>query len=269
MHWLQGLGVSLALGALLWAGDASVPLDTSRQIYTVAVDARTGKLVRVPARRSTRAVSPKVVSPRPVTVATRSETPVKERVIEEREVSSASPEQEKPAVYNVAPARSFDQLVEQVAGRYQIEPSFVRAVIKAESNYNPRAISPKGALGLMQLMPQTARRFGVANAFSPVQNLEGGVRYLRYLLDLYGKEPQQSALSLAAYNAGEGAVGRFGGVPPYWETQQYLRRVNRLWQRFKTAEPMTPAPAPKKLEGPRIVETVDGAGVTHFTTESQ
>ncbi|HYM11258.1 MAG TPA: lytic transglycosylase domain-containing protein [Bryobacterales bacterium] len=246
-----------------------MPRDTSRQIYTVAVDARTGKLVRVPARRSTRAVSPKVVSPQPVTVATRTEAPVKERVIEEREVSPALPAQTKAATYNVVPARSFDRLVEQVAGRYQIEPSFIRAVIQAESNYNPRAVSPKGALGLMQLRPQTARRFGVANVFSPAQNLDGGVRYLRYLLDLYRKEPQQSALSLAAYNAGEGAVGRFGGVPPYWETQQYLRRVNRLWQRFRTAEPLTPAPAPKKLEGPRIIETVDDAGVTHFTTESQ
>lgn len=269
MHLLRELVVSLALGALLWAGDSSVPQDATRQVSTVVVDARTGKLVRVPVRRSTRTVSPKVVSPQPVVAANRSETPVKERVIAEREIVPVSPEQAKPAVYNVVPARSFDQLVEQVAGRYQIEPSFVRAVIQAESNYNPRAVSPKGALGLMQLMPQTARRFGVANVFSPAQNLEGGVRYLRYLLDLYSSEPRQSALSLAAYNAGEGAVGRFGGVPPYWETQQYLRRVNRLWQRFKTVEPLTPAPAPKKLEGPRIVETVDAAGVTHFTTESE
>jgi soluble lytic murein transglycosylase-like protein len=248
----RGIGVGLLLAAAACAAESH---DAGRQVYTVGVDARTGKLVRVPATRYSRPVLPKTVSARSVPA----------RVIEAREVRAES-DQQPPPVSNIANARSFDELVEQVAGRYAISPHFVHAVIQAESNYNPRAVSPKGALGLMQLMPQTARRFGVANAFNPAENLEGGVRYLRYLLDLYSNY----RLSLAAYNAGEGAVDRFGGVPPYSETRRYLRRVDELYERYRRyAAPVTPAPAPKKLEGPRIWEVRDASGVTRYTTESQ
>jgi len=99
----------------------------------------------------------------------------------------------------------------------------VHSVIQAESNYNPLAVSPKGAQGLMQLMPSTARRFGVANSFNFAENIEGGVRYLRYLLTLFGDQK----LAVAAYNAGEEAVIRHGGVPPYAETRNYVRAVSK------------------------------------------
>ncbi len=261
MRMPGGIGVFLALSCGLWAADTTEPPSRS---LTVGVDARTGKLVRVPVLRSSRPVRAKFVSSKPVVPPAQTERLVKPRVIEAPEVRS-----EPQAPHNVITAYSFNQLVEQVSLKYGINPSFVHAVIKAESNYNPRAISPKGALGLMQLMPQTARRFGVASVFNPAENLEGGVRYLRYLLDLYEKEPasMQTALSLAAYNAGEGAVDRFGGVPPYAETRQYVRRVKQLYNRFYV--PVTPEPPPKKLEGPRIIQTVDASGVTRYVTETQ
>ncbi len=95
-------------------------------------------------------------------------------------------------------------------------------MIRAESNYNPDAVSPKGALGLMQLIPSTARRFGVSNPFDVRENIEGGVRYLRFLLDYYqGDYPK----AIAAYNAGEAAVDKYHGIPPYAETQNYVHRV--------------------------------------------
>jgi soluble lytic murein transglycosylase-like protein len=118
---------------------------------------------------------------------------------------------------------SFNQTVERIAYEHALPVQLMHSIIKVESNYDPYAVSPKGALGLMQLIPATAKRFGVKDVFDPVENLRGGARYLRYLLDLYGDYP----LALAAYNAGEGAVARYGGVPPYAETQEYLVKVKR------------------------------------------
>jgi soluble lytic murein transglycosylase-like protein len=114
--------------------------------------------------------------------------------------------------------------VEQVAAEHELPAELIRSVIQAESNYNPFAISPKGALGMMQLIPETARRFGVSNAFNPLENIRGGAKYLKYLLDLYHGDYR---LALAAYNAGEGAVARHGGVPPYAETQKYVETVQK------------------------------------------
>ena len=111
----------------------------------------------------------------------------------------------------------FLALVYLMAARYQLPPRLLDAVIRTESGYRPEAVSPKGAVGLMQLMPATARRYDVTNRFDPVQNVEAGTRYLRDLLlefDLVS--------ALAAYNAGEGAVRRYGGVPPYPETQRFV-----------------------------------------------
>lgn len=113
-------------------------------------------------------------------------------------------------------------LVEEVARAHGLDPHLVDLVIRLESGYNPRAVSPKGAAGVMQLMPQTAALYGVANIFDVEENLRGGVRYLRDLLERFGFD---LAKALAAYNAGPGAVERHGGIPPYRETQQYVSSI--------------------------------------------
>jgi soluble lytic murein transglycosylase-like protein len=118
--------------------------------------------------------------------------------------------------------KAFDAIIRDAARRHHVDVALVKAVIRAESDFVPRAISPKGALGLMQLMPATARRHNVWRVFEPQQNVEGGVTHLRYLLDRYGGNLR---LALAAYNAGEKAVDAHGGVPPYPETLDYLARV--------------------------------------------
>lgn len=118
-------------------------------------------------------------------------------------------------------AGDYGQTILDLAARHRLDPLLIRAVMLAESAGNRRALSPKGAIGLMQLMPATARRFGV-DPRDPHQNIAGGARYLRWLLDYFGGDVR---LALAGYNAGEKAVDRHGGVPPYRETQNYVRRV--------------------------------------------
>lgn len=123
----------------------------------------------------------------------------------------------------------IDELVRQAAAKYGVDPLLVHAVIEVESNYNPFAVSPKGAGGLMQLMEATAQRLGVANRFAPWENIDAGVRYLKYLQDLFPDE----RLALAAYNAGEGAVIKHNNIPPYEETRDYVERVRRRYEELK------------------------------------
>jgi len=130
-------------------------------------------------------------------------------------IVTAKPVAARRAAEDAVAPRGIDEAVDAIAATQSLPPQLVHSVIKVESNYNPLAVSPKGAQGLMQLMPATARRFGVANAFDPVDNIQGGARYLKYLLDLYKGDYN---LALAAYNAGEGAVEKYGTVPPYPET---------------------------------------------------
>jgi soluble lytic murein transglycosylase-like protein len=120
----------------------------------------------------------------------------------------------------------IDTAIEQAAARHNVDPNLVRAVVKVESNFNPNAVSRKGAMGLMQLMPSTARQLKVNNPFDPGQNVDAGVRHLKQLLENYGGDIK---LTLAAYNAGAGAVARSSGVPHYAETQNYVRRITNLY----------------------------------------
>jgi hypothetical protein len=121
-----------------------------------------------------------------------------------------------------------DQLVREAAERHRVDPALVRAVIETESNWNPGAFSRKGAIGLMQLIPTTAQRFGASDAFNPKQNVDAGVRYLKALLERYNGNLD---LALAAYNAGEGAVDRAHGIPAYRETRNYVQKVQNAYYR--------------------------------------
>jgi soluble lytic murein transglycosylase-like protein len=125
-----------------------------------------------------------------------------------------------------ATQEEIDSSIAMAAARHNVDPNLVRAVVKVESNFNSNAVSRKGAIGLMQLMPQTARELKVRNPFDPEQNVDAGVRHLKYLLESYGGDVN---LTLAAYNAGEGAVRRSAGVPHYSETQNYVRRITNLY----------------------------------------
>ncbi len=122
--------------------------------------------------------------------------------------------------------QEINKAIDQAAARHNVDPSLVRAVIKVESNFNPNAVSRKGAMGLMQLMPQTARQLKVTNPFDPSQNVDAGVRHLKQLMQSYGGDVK---LTLAAYNAGQGAVARSNGVPHYGETRRYVNRITALY----------------------------------------
>jgi soluble lytic murein transglycosylase-like protein len=125
-------------------------------------------------------------------------------------------------------SRYYDGIIQTLAGKYGVDASLVHSIIKAESSYNTRAVSPKGACGLMQLMPETAKQYGVKNPFDPRENIEGGIRFLRDLIRAYDGNTE---LVLAAYNAGQQAIKKYGGVPPYSETREYIRRVKSRYNR--------------------------------------
>jgi soluble lytic murein transglycosylase-like protein len=174
-------------------------------------------------------------------------------VVEMPETAVAAFEQEEfvaevaPPVATIAPAavpvlvpepQSPQELAAWAAKKYALPDSFVRSVMKAESGFQSNAVSPKGAIGLMQLMPETARELGV-DPRDPHQNADGGAQYLRDLLARYESDPNQVLLALAAYNAGPAAVERYHGVPPYRETREYILRVLKNWDQ-------TPDNNPKK-----------------------
>ncbi len=158
-----------------------------------------------------------------------------------------------------ARSEPYEDLIVGHATMNHIRPDLVRAVIQVESGFNPRAVSPKGALGLMQLMPATARGLRVRNAFDPEENIRGGVAYLRQLLDRYNGD---EALALAAYNAGPGAVDRHGqSVPPYRETQRYVSKISGLIGAARAGR----SPAGPSTTIYRVVEVVDGREVVRYT----
>ncbi len=209
-----------------FAANAGDPAERPQHITSVVrPDLKTGRLVRTV-----------VVTPKPVV-----EQRVAETVVQPRVVSPV-----EPAVERASPARGIDEAVERIAAQQAVLPELIHSVIQVESNYNPFAVSSKGALGLMQLIPSTARRFGVADVFNPLENIEGGARYLRYLLDLYH---DNYTLALAAYNAGENAVAKYGTVPPYRETQNYVQQVAAQFRKAKAR------PAPRKEKETKAAET--------------
>jgi soluble lytic murein transglycosylase-like protein len=156
----------------------------------------------------------------------------------------------------------LNEVVKAASGAYRLDPDLVNSVIRAESGFNTRAVSPKGAQGLMQLMPQTASELGVRNAFDPRANVEGGTRYLRELLERYDFDLVKA---LAAYNAGPQRVEQYGGVPPYYETKVYVARIVRDFNKKKLAAKSASQPPAQKTSGSKSTGTRAAAAKPHKT----
>jgi soluble lytic murein transglycosylase-like protein len=154
--------------------------------------------------------------------------PMKSVVVSNTETGRVNPNYQNLVRGRLVSSEAVDDAIETAARKHNVDPNLVRAIIKVESGGNPSAVSRKGAMGLMQLMPATARELKVSNPFDPAQNVDAGVRHLKGLLDNFRGDLN---LTLAAYNAGEGAVLRNGGVPPYSETRSYVRRITSLYGR--------------------------------------
>jgi soluble lytic murein transglycosylase-like protein len=137
---------------------------------------------------------------------------------------------EEPSSISTKDSGNYDSLISEFSKKYQVDFALIKAIIRTESGFNPRAVSRKGAKGLMQLMPATAQRMNVSNVFNPRDNIEGGVRYFKYLLSLFNNDLR---LSLAAYNAGENLVSELRTIPPYRETVDYVRKVLNHYQSYR------------------------------------
>jgi len=179
-------------------------------------------------------------------------------------VSTSRAGSSKPAPKNIS------DLVEQSAKAHDVDPLLVHSMIQVESDYNPHAVSPKGAEGLMQLIPSTARMLGVSNSFDPEQNIEAGVKYLKYLQSVY----KDDRLALAAYNAGPGAVSKYKQIPPYRETQNYVAQVGKRYDDARKASAGKQIAVQAAVENPPVVEEkhpkieqfVDENGRLHLRT---
>ncbi len=148
------------------------------------------------------------------------------RILARRKAQNANASISFAAAPSTFSEQEVNAAIDRAALLHNVDPSLVRAVIKVESNFNPNAVSKKGAMGLMQLMPQTARQLNVTNPFDPQQNVDAGVRHLKHLMESYGGDVN---LTLAAYNAGAGAVARSAGVPNFAETRNYVKRITNLY----------------------------------------
>jgi hypothetical protein len=218
------------LGAPVWGAEPTAVRTTVR------VDRSSGRLIR------TQLILPREVPPVEVIA---------------KETLPSTP---KPAPIQTAARAEVDLIVDQTATAHGVDPLLVRSVMQVESNYNPTAISPKGAMGLMQLMPATARQLGVTNAFDVRQNIEGGVKFLRYLKSKFDDD----RLVLAAYNAGEAAVKKHGWIPPYPETIDYVYKVGKKYGDSKRQQQPALAAKPAEPVQPRIQQTIDAEGRIHI-----
>lgn len=229
----QAMGVLAVLGAMSVSAAAESAL---RQVLTVRADA-SGRLVR-------RAViQPRIVQP---------------VVVKSGDPQPATAKAAGPALH---PDASVTEIVEAAAKRHDIDPLLIHSVIQVESAYNPYAVSRAGAQGLMQLIPSTARQLGVRNPFDPRENIEAGVRYLKQLQQQF----KDDRLALAAYNAGGGAVSRYGTIPPYAETQNYVYQVGKRWGAARRATSRTEPGRPAVVELPkRIEQHIDSEGRLHL-----
>jgi Transglycosylase SLT domain len=227
------LGVAVWLAAVI--GLAADTVDVPRKVATIRADPATGKLRTV-------VVTPRVIQPRVIAPVTQTEA-------------------KRPML--LVPDASLNEIVAKAAQNYQMDPLLVHSVIQVESGYNPTAVSSKGAQGLMQLIPSTARRFGVKDVFNPQENIEAGVRYLKYLTDMFKGDLR---LALAAYNAGEGAVAKYNTIPPYRETENYVYQVGRRFGAARRAQDAKKESAPadakpaEAASAPKIEQYVDSEG---------
>jgi hypothetical protein len=218
LHVIGLVSLSLAIAAPVWAGEYVV-LGNGFRLHADRHEVEGGAV---------RIFSGSGVVEMPATAITGYEQEEILPVAPPADVPPPAP----PASVPHAPADLAARLANQAAEKYLLPDSFVRSVMKAESGFQANAVSPKGAIGLMQLMPDTARALGV-DPRDPHQNADGGAQYLRQLLAKYENEPNQVLLALAAYNAGPGAVERYHGVPPYPETREYILRVLKSWDQSR------------------------------------
>lgn len=234
--------ICLIFACLLSASTADAGEPRLQVRSTVRADSRTGKLVRASLVKRLPASAP----------------------APQLKPESAPAQAANPAA---APVTDITAIVRQASENHGVDPALVHSVVAVESGFNPLAVSPKGAQGLMQLMPGTARRFGVTDSFDVRQNIEAGVKYLRHLQQMF----KDDRLALAAYNAGEGAVLKYGGIPPYRETEQYVEQVGRRLNSVRRTDPaggLAPAPPAETAKSPSAPEREPLRALEWFTDDS-
>ena len=187
---------------------------------------------------------------------------VRSAIVKPRAVLPQTPDAEAEAVAQADPVELIE-LIDRIAAEQGVEDSLVHSVIRAESNYNAYAVSPKGAQGIMQLIPATAKRFGVSNAFDVRDNVLGGVKYLKFLLDYYQNDYVRT---IAAYNAGEAAVDKYNGVPPYSETRNYVYRVAENLKTARARRVVAKPETDKRETYKRIETSVGSDGRVYYRT---
>jgi soluble lytic murein transglycosylase-like protein len=179
------------------------------------------------------------------------------RPVSDLKISGTPEPAAAPQTQTKPKSQSYDPLIEKYAAEHQLDPSLIRSIIAQESGFNAKAVSPKGAQGLMQLMPATAARLGVTNSFDPEQNIQGGVKHFRFLMDNFNNNLE---LSLAAYNAGENLVQRLGRVPAIRETLDYVQSITKRFGKKEVSSQVQQAPG-----DPQTFRFVDESGVLHLT----